>query len=187
MILYKKEEVSACNPLGIGGSTRNNALAQLSKFIGVRSVPGGFVVGVATELATLKENSPVEGLSTKRASGPSTSINVFTGVCKTFNLCRLLSLAETCKSDWFVRGPNRFGGGNLVSDTSVKRLSIGEECKWGRRTGLGAMGDGLVCRKDQRRKQQRLPRLNHHPWRRRIAEVKPTWHSLEGRWDRSGQ
>jgi hypothetical protein len=48
VIVYKK--------VGIGGSTRTGgALAQLSKFIGIRSVPGGFVVGVMTELAMLKE------------------------------------------------------------------------------------------------------------------------------------
>jgi hypothetical protein len=55
MIVYKKEGVSACNPLCVGGSTRTNALAQTSKSIGVRSVPGGFVAGVTTELGMLKE------------------------------------------------------------------------------------------------------------------------------------
>ncbi len=53
VIVYKKEAVSACNLLCIGGSTRTNALAQPSKFIGVRSVSGGFVAGVMTELAML--------------------------------------------------------------------------------------------------------------------------------------
>jgi hypothetical protein len=55
MIVYKKEGVSACNPFCVGGSTRTNALAQLSKFIGIKSVPVGFVAGVMTELAMLKE------------------------------------------------------------------------------------------------------------------------------------
>ncbi len=35
-----------------------------------------------------------------------------TKVCKTVNLCRLHSFAETCKTNWFSRVPNRFGGGN---------------------------------------------------------------------------
>ncbi len=55
MIVYEIEGVSAHNPLFVGGSTRTNALAQPSKFIGVRSVPSGFVAGVMTELAMLKE------------------------------------------------------------------------------------------------------------------------------------
>jgi hypothetical protein len=55
MVVYKKEGVSAHNPLCIGGSTRTDALAQPSKFIGVRSVPGGFVAGVTAELAMLKK------------------------------------------------------------------------------------------------------------------------------------
>jgi hypothetical protein len=75
----------------------------------------------------------------------------------------------------------------MVSDTFMKRLSSGEERKWGRHMGAGAMGDGLACRRDQQRKRQRLPRLNHHPWRRSTAEVKPTGHGLEGRQDRSWQ
>jgi hypothetical protein len=55
MILYKKEGVSARDPLGIGGNTRTNVLAQPSKFIGVRGVPDGFVAGVTMELAMLKK------------------------------------------------------------------------------------------------------------------------------------
>ncbi len=55
MVVYKKEGVSARNPLCVGESTRTNALAQPSKYIGVRSVSGGFVAGVTTELAMLKE------------------------------------------------------------------------------------------------------------------------------------
>jgi hypothetical protein len=76
-----------------------------------------------------------------------------TEVCKTVNLCRLHSIVETCKTDWFSRGTNRFGGGNLVSDTFMKRLSSREERKWGRHTGAGVMGDGLMGRKDRRRKR----------------------------------
>jgi hypothetical protein len=110
-----------------------------------------------------------------------------TEVCKIVNLYRLHSLAETCKTDWFSRGPNGFGGGALVSDTFVKRLSSSEERKWGRRTGAGAIRDGLAGRKNWRRKWQQVPRLNHHPWRRRTAEVELSRCGLEARWDRSGQ
>ncbi len=66
-----------------------------------------------------------------------------TEVCKTVNLCRLHSFAETCKTDWLSRGPNGFGGGNVESDTFLKWLSSSEECKWGQRTKVGIMGDGL--------------------------------------------
>jgi hypothetical protein len=116
---------------------------------------------------------------------------------RTVNLCRLHSFAETCKTNWFSRGPNGFGSGNVVSDTFVKWLPSGEECKWGQRTGAGAMGDGLAGRKDWRRQQRWVPRLNHHPWRRRprlthhpsrrrIAEVKLLGSGLEARRDRGG-
>jgi hypothetical protein len=96
------------------------------------------------------------------------------------------SFAEICKTNWFSRGPNGFGCGNVVSDTFVKWLSSGEERKWGRRTGAGAMGDGLAGRKYRQRQGQQVLRLNHHPWRRRIAEVEPLGSGLEARWDRSG-
>ncbi len=120
-----------------------------------------------------------------------------TEVCKAVNLCQLHSISETCKTDSFSRGPNGFGGGNVVSDTFVKWLFSGEECKWGRRTGAGAMGDGRVGRKDWQRQQRWVPRLNHHPWRRRpmlnhhpwrrrIAEVELLGSGLEVRRDRSG-
>jgi hypothetical protein len=94
-----------------------------------------------------------------------------TEVCKTVNICRLHSFAETCKTNWFSRGPNGFGGGNVVSDTFVKWLSCGEERKWGRHTGAGAMGDGLAGRKYWRRQWQRVLRLNQHPWRRRQGSI----------------
>ncbi len=55
----------------------------------------------------------------------------------------------------------------MVSDTFMKWLSSGEERKWGRRKGAGAMGDGLMGRKDWWRQQQWVPRFNHHPWMRR--------------------
>jgi hypothetical protein len=84
------------------------------------------------------------------------------------NICRLHSIAETCKTYWFSRGLNGFGGGNVVSDIFVKWLSSGEERKWGQRMGAGAMGDGLAGRKDQWRQWRWVPRLNHHPWRRRL-------------------
>ncbi len=53
--------------------------------------------------------------------------------------------AETCKADWFNRGPNGFGRGHLASDTLVEGPSSSEERKWGRcrRPGAGAMGNGL--------------------------------------------
>jgi hypothetical protein len=109
-----------------------------------------------------------------------------TEVCKTVNLCRLHSFAETSKTVWFSRGPNRFGGENVVSDTFMKWLSSGDERKCGRCTRAGAMGDGLAGRKDRWRQWQWVPRLNHHPWRRRIAEVEPLGSGLEARRDRSG-
>jgi hypothetical protein len=120
-----------------------------------------------------------------------------TEVCKPVNLCRLHSFAETCKTHWFSRDPNKFGSGNAVSNTFVKWLSSGEEHKWGRQTGAGAMGDGFAGRKDWRRQQRRVPGLNHHPWRRGqklthhpwrrcIAKVKLLRSGLEARWDRGG-
>ena len=73
----------------------------------------------------------------------------------------------------------------MVSDTFLKWLSSGKERKWGRRTGAEAMGDGLAGRKDRWKQRQQVPRLNHHPWGRRIAEVKPLGSGLEARRDRS--
>jgi hypothetical protein len=127
----------------------------------------------------------VEGSSTKRASGPQKKRHCLTEVCKTVSRCRLHSLAETCKTNWFSRGLNGFGGGNVVNDTFVKWLSSGKERKWGGRTGACAMGDGLAGRKDRWRQQQRVPKLNHHPWRRLIAEVEPLRSGLEVRQARS--
>jgi hypothetical protein len=109
----------------------------------------------------------------------------------------LRGFAETCNTDWFSRGPNRFGNGNVVSDTFLQWLPGGEERKWGQRTGADAMGDGLAGRKDRRRQQRLVPRLNHHPWRRHprlthypwrrhIAEVEPLGSGLEARRDRGG-
>jgi hypothetical protein len=60
-------------------------------------------------------------------------------------------LAEPYKTGWFSSGSNGFGGGNVVSDTFVKWLSSCEECKWGWRTGMGVMGDGLAGRKYRQR------------------------------------
>ncbi len=74
-----------------------------------------------------------------------------TEVCKLVILCRLHGLAEPCKANWFSRGPNRFGRGNVVSDIFVQWLSSGEERKWGLRTGVGAMRDGHAGRKDRQR------------------------------------
>ncbi len=67
----------------------------------------------------------------------------------------------------------------MVSDTFLKWLLGVEERKWGWRRGAGAMGDELVGRKDRQRPWQWVPRLNHHPWRRHIAEVKPLGRGLE--------
>ncbi len=74
-----------------------------------------------------------------------------TEVCKTIDLCRLYSFAETCKTNWFSTDPNEYGGGSVVSDTFVKWLSSGEERKWDWKMGAGAMDDGLVGRKYRRR------------------------------------
>jgi hypothetical protein len=55
MVVYKKEGVNAHNPFCVGGRTHAYALADTSNFIGVRRVPGGFVVEVMMELAMCKE------------------------------------------------------------------------------------------------------------------------------------
>jgi hypothetical protein len=73
-------------------------------------------------------------------------------VCKPVNICRLYGFVEPCKTYWFSRDPNGFGSGNVVSDTFMQWLSSSEERKWGLRTGACAMGDGLMGRKDRRRK-----------------------------------
>jgi hypothetical protein len=54
-MVYNKEGVSARNPFCVDGRTRTNALAQMSNFIGVRSVSGDFVAGVRTELGMFEE------------------------------------------------------------------------------------------------------------------------------------
>jgi hypothetical protein len=100
-----------------------------------------------------------------------------TEVCKAIHLCRLHSFAESCETNWFSRVSNGFGCGNVVSDMFVKWLSSSEEHKWGRCMGAGAMGDGLVGRKDRRRQQQRVLRLNHHPWRRCLRLNHHPWRS----------
>jgi hypothetical protein len=125
------------------------------------------------------------GVEHQKSSWTANKPQCLTEVCKTVNLCRRHIFAETCKTNCFSRGPNGFGGGNVVSDTFVKWLSSSEERKWDQRTQAGAMGDGLVGRKDQRRQRQWVPRLNHHPWRRRIAEVESLGSGLERRRDRS--
>jgi hypothetical protein len=55
VVVDKEEGFSACNMLCVGRRPCAYALAQSSKFIGVRRVPGGFVVGVTTELAMFKK------------------------------------------------------------------------------------------------------------------------------------
>jgi hypothetical protein len=55
-MVYNKEGVSARNLFFVDGRTRTNALAQMSKFIGMRSVSGDFVVGVRTELGMFEDS-----------------------------------------------------------------------------------------------------------------------------------
>ncbi len=111
----------------------------MSKTIGVRRIPGGFVAGATTELAMFEEFTS-GGVEHQKSFWTANKHQCLTEVYKTVNLCRLHSFAETCKTNWFSWGPNGFGSGNVVSDTFVKWLSRGEECKWGQRTGAGAMG-----------------------------------------------
>ena len=137
------------------------------------------------------------GVEHQKSFWTTNKLQFLTEACKTVNLCRLHSFADTCKTDWFSRVPNKSGSGNVLSNTFVQWLSHGEERKWGRCMGAGAMGDGLVGRKDWWRQWQKVPRLdhhpwirhprlNHHPWRRRIADVEPWRSGLEARWDKSG-
>jgi hypothetical protein len=114
MIVYKKEGVSARNLFCVGGRTSAYALAYLSKFIGVLCVPGGFVAGVTMGLAMFKEFA--SGVVNHQKSFWTTNKHqCLTEVCKTVNLCRLHSFAETCKTNWISRGPNKFSSGNVVS------------------------------------------------------------------------
>jgi hypothetical protein len=55
MIVNDKESVSACNPFGGGGGSRPNSLTQLSKLVGVGSVPCCLVAGIASEFGMLEE------------------------------------------------------------------------------------------------------------------------------------
>jgi hypothetical protein len=72
-------------------------------------------------------NLPVKGVEHRKSFWTTNKVQCLTEVCKTVNLCSLHSLAETCKTNWFSRGPNGFGGGNVVSDTLVKWLTSSEE------------------------------------------------------------
>ena len=98
LIVNEKEGVSACNPLGMGGITGSNALAQLSKFIGVRSIPGGFVAGVPLELAMLEEFA-CGGVKHQESLWTVCTHQYLTEVYKTINLFRLHSHEEPCKAD----------------------------------------------------------------------------------------
>ncbi len=151
---------------------------------------------VTTELAMFKEFAN-GGVKHQKSFGTAHIFQFLTEVCKPVNLCRLHSFAETCKTDWSSRGPNRFSGGNAVSDAYVQWLSSGEERKWVWCTGAGAMGDELAGRKERRRQQRQVLKLNHHPWRRRsrlthhpwrrrIAKVQSLGSGLEARGDRGG-
>ncbi len=168
----------------------------MSKYIGIRRVPGGFEAGVTTESVMFKVFAGEE-VEHQKSFWTPLMCQCLTEVSKPVNLCRLHSFAETCKIDWFSRGLNGFGGGNVVSDTFVQWQSSGEERNWGLCMGVGAMGGGLAVRKDRWRQQRRAPRLNHHlwrrcprltyhPWRRCIAEDKPLRSGLEARRDRGG-
>jgi hypothetical protein len=55
VVVDKEEGVSACNLFCVGGRPRAGAVAWLSKFIGVRRVPDGFVAGVMKELAIFEK------------------------------------------------------------------------------------------------------------------------------------
>ncbi len=55
VVVDDKEGVSACNPFGTGGGSRTNSLTQLSKLVGVGSVPCCLVAGIMMELAMLDE------------------------------------------------------------------------------------------------------------------------------------
>ena len=89
------------------------------------------------------------GVEHQKSFWTTNKLQFLTEACKTVNLCRLHSLAETCITSWFSKGPNGFGGGNVVSDTFMKRLSSGEKRKLGRRMGAGVMEERLTVRKDQ--------------------------------------
>ncbi len=55
MVVDDEEGIGARYPLGGLGGSRSNALAKLSQFIGIRSIPLRFVPGVSMELAVLEE------------------------------------------------------------------------------------------------------------------------------------
>ncbi len=107
-------------------------------------------MGVMKELAMFEEFAS-GGVEHRKSFLTAHMHQCLTELCKPINFCRLHGLAEPCITDLFSSGPNGFGGGNVVSDTFVHWLSSGEERKWGRRTGAGAMGDGLAGRKYRRR------------------------------------
>ncbi len=69
-----------------------------SKFIGIGRVTGGFVVEVTTELAMFEEFAS-GGAKHRKSFWPANKHQCLTEVCKTVNLCRLHSFAETCKTN----------------------------------------------------------------------------------------
>ncbi len=71
-----------------------------------------------TELAMF-EKFTSGGVEHRKSFWTTNKRQCLTEVCKTVNLCRLHSFAETSKTNWFSRGPNEFGGGNVASDTFV--------------------------------------------------------------------
>jgi hypothetical protein len=101
------------------------------------------------ELVMFEEFTSSGGVEHQKSLWTAKKHQCLAEVCKTVNLCRLYSFAETCKTNWFGRGLDVFGSGNVVSDTFVKWLSSNEERKWGRCTGVGAVGDGLAGRNDR--------------------------------------
>ena len=131
----------------------------------------------------------MEGSSTDSATGMSNMDNDWQRPAKSRNLCRRHAPAETCKANWFDRGPNGFGNGHLVFYPLVEGPVSDEKRKWGwcGRSGAGAMGNGFTFREIWWRDQQLQLRRDLHPWRRDAGEVKLAGSGLEWRTDRSRQ
>jgi hypothetical protein len=145
------------------------------------------VVAASTNLSYPRAHLPLHPLP---CTSPTCALHCCTAISQMCHLSH--SHCQIC-----LGGASAFGSGNVVRDNFVKWLCNSEERKWGWRTGVGVMRDGLAGRKDRRRQQQQVPRLNHHPWRkcsrlthhpwkRRIAEVKPLESGLKARQDRGG-
>jgi hypothetical protein len=55
MVVNANESVSTGYTHGAGGISRANALAETAELIGVQSIPSGFVLRIASELAMLQD------------------------------------------------------------------------------------------------------------------------------------